>query len=180
MPLVVNTGTDNELVTLFCSGDHSAFAELYRRHRHGLFGYALSLCGDEATAADATQETWLLAIKDAGRLKGVNNVRAYLFVSLRNSVLDRFRREKRERNALAHGKPATMLVKPRDTMTTAEEADRLDQALRRLPDEQREVVLLKIYGELTFAEVAEVLGENPRTVESRHRLALDKLREWLA
>ncbi|MBX3461333.1 MAG: sigma-70 family RNA polymerase sigma factor [Planctomycetes bacterium] len=174
-----NTETDTALVVRYCGGDHAAFAELYQRHRHGLFGYALSLCADEAEAADATQEIWLRAIEDARRLRSVHNVRAYLFAGLRNAVIDRFRRAQRERKALAQGKPATMLVKPRDTMTSAEEADRLDQALRRLPEEQREVVLLKIYGELTFAEIAEVLGENPRTVESRHRLALEKLREWL-
>lgn len=180
VPLVTKTDSDQDLVARFCAGDRDAFAELYRRHRHGLYGYALSMCADEAHAADATQDLWLRLIEDPARLQSARNVRAYLYGGLRNSVLDEFRRRSRERKAIEQGQPATMLVKPRDTMTSGEEADQLDRALRRLPEEQREVVLLKIYGEMTFAEVADVLKENAKTVESRHRLALEKLREWLS
>jgi RNA polymerase sigma-70 factor (ECF subfamily) len=105
-------------------------------------------------------------------------VRAYLYRSLRNRVLDEFRRLKRERGALAQNTPVT-LVKPRDTVASREDAEKLNQALARLPEEQREVVLLRIYGEMKFADIADVLQASTKTVESRHRLALEKLREWL-
>lgn len=170
--------TDDALVARFRRGDGDAFARLYQRHRQGLYGYALSFYGQEAPAADAVQELWLGFLADVENLAGVANVRAYLYRSLRNRVLDEFRRRKRERGALAQNTPVT-LVKPRDTVASREDAEKLNQALARLPEEQREVVLLRIYGEMKFADIADVLQASTKTVESRHRLALEKLREWL-
>lgn len=170
--------TDDALVARFRRGESEAFAKLYDRHRHGLYGYALSFYGQEAPAADAVQELWLGFLADVESLAGVANVRAYLYRSLRNRVLDEFRRQKREANALQQNQVVT-LVKPRDTVASREDAEKLNQALVRLPGEQREVVLLRIYGEMKFADIADVLQTSTKTVESRHRLALEKLREWL-
>jgi RNA polymerase sigma-70 factor (ECF subfamily) len=182
MVVALETGadTDSELVARFCDGDQSAFARLYDRHKNGIYGYALSLCGDETEAADLAQEMWLAMIHAPEKLTGARNVRAYLYGSVRNLMIDGLRKRKRERKTIRMGAPATPLVKPRDGVSSREEAQKVDAALRRLPPEQREVVLLKIYDELTFAEIAEVLEENARTVESRHRLATEKLREWLS
>jgi RNA polymerase sigma-70 factor (ECF subfamily) len=177
--LDTRTDTDAELIARFCKGDLSAFAELYSRHKAGIYGYALGLTGDEQDAADLTQEMWLRIVEDPTRLLRAHHVKAYLYGSVRNQMIDGLRKRQRERRTITEAAPATQLIKPRDTAAGKEEAQRVDKAIRRLPPEQREVVLLKIYGELTFAEIAEVLEENPRTVESRHRLALDKLREWL-
>lgn len=170
--------SDDALVARFRRGDTDAFARLYQRHRHGLYGYALSFYGQEAPAADAVQELWLGFLENIERLAKVANVRAYLYRSLRNRVLDEFRRNKREMNALGETDAIT-LVKPRDTVASREEAEKLNEALMRLPAEQREVVLLRIYGEMKFADIADVLQASTKTVESRHRLALEKLREWL-
>ncbi|MCB9933126.1 MAG: sigma-70 family RNA polymerase sigma factor [Planctomycetes bacterium] len=178
MELETEQQTDDALVARFRRGDRDAFAKLYQRHRHGLYGYALSFYGQEAPAADAVQALWLDFLADVDSLAGVANVRAYLYRSLRNRVLDEFRSRKREANALAQNPPVT-LVRPRDTVTSREDAEKLNEALMRLPEEQREVVLLRIYGEMKFADIADVLQASTKTVESRHRLALEKLREWL-
>jgi RNA polymerase sigma-70 factor, ECF subfamily len=169
--------SDDALVARFRRGDVDAFGELYQRHRRGLYGYALSICNDPARAADAVQELWLRYLEDVDALASVANVRAYLYRSLRNRILDEFRRRQRERNAISRNEPA--LVSPRDEVATQEEADRLNAALRELPEEQREVVLLRVYGDMKFGDIAEVLQVGTRTVESRHRLALEKLRERL-
>jgi RNA polymerase sigma-70 factor (ECF subfamily) len=105
----------------------------------------------------------------------VANVRAYLYRSLRNRVMDGFRKHRREQAPAAQ----LRLVQPVDTVAGREEAERMSAALARLPEEQREVVLLRIYGEMKFGDIAEVLQTSTKTVESRHRLALDKLREML-
>jgi RNA polymerase sigma-70 factor (ECF subfamily) len=171
--------SDDALVARFRRGDGDAFGRLYQRHRHGLYGYALSFYGQEAPAADAVQQLWLGFLENIDSLAAVANVRAYLYRSLRNQVLDEFRRNKREMNALEQA-PDVTLVRPKDTVASKEEAARLNEALRRLPAEQREVVLLRIYGEMKFADIADVLQAGTKTVESRHRLALEKLREWLS
>ncbi|MCB9896295.1 MAG: sigma-70 family RNA polymerase sigma factor [Planctomycetes bacterium] len=178
MELETKQQSDDALVARFRRGEADAFARLYQRHRHGLYGYALSFYGQEAPAADAVQELWLGFLESIDSLAGVANVRAYLYRSLRNQVLDEFRRNKRELNALGQVDAVT-LVKPRDTVASREEAEQLNEALMRLPSEQREVLLLRIYGEMKFADIADVLQASTKTVESRHRLALEKLREWL-
>lgn len=171
--------SDDALVARFRRGDVESFGELYKRHRHGLYGYALSLAHDEAMAADAVQDLWLALIEGVERLASVVNVQGYLYRSLRNRIMDDFRRNRREQKALSGGNPGFLLVKPKDTVVSKEEAGILNEALTRLPQEQLEVVLLRVYGEMKFADIADVLQTNTKTVESRHRLALGKLREWL-
>lgn len=167
--------SDDALVALFRRGDTDAFGQLYQRHRRGLYGYAVSLTGSEAPAADAVQDLWLAFLENVDRLADVANVRAYLYRSLRNKVMDGFRKDKRELP-----QQEARLVQPRDTVAGREEAERMNQALMRLPEEQREVVLLRIYGEMKFNDIAEVLQTSTKTVESRHRLALEKLRQMLS
>jgi RNA polymerase sigma-70 factor (ECF subfamily) len=170
--------TDDALVARFRRGEDAAFGVLYQRHRRGLFGYALSLCGQEAPAADAVQDLWLGFLENMEALAGVANVRAYLYRSLRNKVMDGFRRDRREQNALSL-EPGVKLVRPRDTVAGEEQARRMNEALAKLPEDQREVVLLRIYGEMKFGDIADVLQTSTKTVESRHRLAIEKLRLML-
>ncbi|MBZ0134752.1 MAG: sigma-70 family RNA polymerase sigma factor [Planctomycetes bacterium] len=177
MELETKQQSDDALVARFRRGDVDAFGELYERHRGGLYGYALSLCYEPARAADAVQELWLGFLENVEKLADVANVKAYLYRSLRNRVLDEFRKRQREKKALTGSSPL-VLVRPRDTVASREEADRLNSALQRLSDEQREVILLRMYG-MKFGEIADVLQAATKTVESRHRLALEKLREWL-
>jgi RNA polymerase sigma-70 factor (ECF subfamily) len=68
--------SDDALVARFRRGDGDSFGQLYQRHRRGLFGYAISLCGQEAPAADAVQELWLGFLENVDALGGVANVRA--------------------------------------------------------------------------------------------------------
>lgn len=179
MELETKQLSDDALVARFRRGDADAFAELYQRHRHGLYGYALSLTRDEAQASDVAQELWLSFLESVERLASVVNIQGYLYRSMRNRVMDDFRRKKREQKAIVEGTQPLNLVRPRDTVVSREEAEGLNKALARLPQEQQEVVLLRIYGEMKFADIADVLQTNTKTVESRHRLALEKLREWL-
>lgn len=179
MELETKQESDDALIARFRRGDEDAFARLYKRHRRGLYGYALSFTGREAAAADAVQDLWLSVLEELEKLARVVNVRAYLYRSLRNGLIDEYRRRAREQKALDDGAQPVRLVKPRDTVGSQEEAERLNEALRKLPEEQREVILLRIYGEMKFADIADVLQENTKTVESRHRLALEKLRDSL-
>lgn len=171
--------SDDALVARFIRGDRDAFGALYRRHRRGLYGYALSLSNDEARAGDAVQELWLGFLRDIEKLAAADNVRAYLYRTLRNRLIDEFRRRQRERKALDERTEPMVVVRPRDKAVTREEAARVSDAIASLPDEQREVVLLRVYGDMSFAHIAEVTNENVKTVESRHRLALEKLRKRL-
>ena len=110
---------------------------------------------------------------------------ALFFAAVRSSALDFLRREGRRQNreARAAGELATdaaltpSLAATADAEESAGRAAALEVALGMLPVEQREVLVLKIWSELTFAEIAEVLAINPDTAASRFRYALTALRK---
>lgn len=176
VPAALTEPSDQELLARFESGDAAAFEALYARHRRGLYGFALGVGGDAGSAADAVQDVWLALIQNAARFARAGNVRAYLYKAVRNRVIEYARKRGREAKAVG------VLVKSgaRSEAGAVQDAQELDKALQALPAEQREVVLLRIYEDMQFAEIAQVTGENIKTVESRHRLALEKLRRWLA
>ncbi len=102
-----------------------------------------------------------------------------LYSAVRTTALDLLRGE--HRRARREADPAVEVLREDQPFFDAgieqrETAAVVEEAMRRLPAEQREVLALRIWGELTFAEIAETLGESINTVASRHRYALDALR----
>lgn len=102
-----------------------------------------------------------------------------LYAAVRSAAMDAMRGE--ERRARREGDERVEILRE-DTpffdraIETRERAEGVEHALRRLPEPQREVLVLKIWGELTFAEIAETLGASPNTVASRYRCAIEALR----
>lgn len=166
--------TDGALVAAYLRGDLPSFELLFERHRRGLFGFALGLCGDAALAADAAQDTWLALIEQTAKFAAAQNPRAYLYRAVRNRVAELQRAAGRARRAARAAPPLVKAASGGAGDTAA-----LNAALLELPEDQREVVLLRIYEDMKFTEIAEVTGASVKTVESRHRLALDKLRRTL-
>lgn len=172
--------SEAELLARYQRGDLEAFTQIYERFKAGLYGYALSLCGSAARAQDVTQDVWIKFIERVEKLPPDTRLGAYLYTVLRNRVIDDARRRKSEQKALEHQGKQEALVLPADPVAGAEEAARLNEALAELPEEQRETVLLRLYGAFTFEEMAELTGAPAKTVMSRHRLALEKLRAALS
>jgi RNA polymerase sigma-70 factor (ECF subfamily) len=149
----------------------------------GLFLYARQLCGNNADAADVVQEAFLRVWRKHAH-NGVTepDLPALCYAAVRFVVLDRQRQmARRRRREIAAGEclydqPALF----RSSLEQAEDHAKLQAAILRLPIEQREVVTLKIWGELTFQEIATVTGESANTVASRYRLALAALRKQFA
>jgi RNA polymerase sigma-70 factor (ECF subfamily) len=145
--------------------------EAYDRFGGQLYRHALALTRQTADAEDAVQG---VLVKLAGRLAAREEIRdmeAYLHVAVH-----------REAQRLAGGRrpggPLVDLVAPKNG-ASPEETVMVNQALGGLPPEQREVVMLHIYGGMTFRRIAEVLGIPPDTAASRYRYAREKLKESL-
>jgi RNA polymerase sigma-70 factor (ECF subfamily) len=105
-----------------------------------------------------------------------------LFTTLRTTALDH--RRAQERRARRESDPSAELLRANapffdSTIEQREDAAHIEAALKKLPAEQREVLVLKIWGELTFAQIAETLGASINTVASRHRYGLEALRKTL-
>jgi len=155
---------------------------MLRQCGDGLFLYARQLCRNDADAADIVQEAFLrIWRKHANNGVTETDLPAMCYAAVRYTVLDRQRQAARRwRREAAAGEawyePPPMFVCP---LEQAEERARLEAAICKLPVEQREVLTLKIWGELTFQQIATVTDDSPNTVASRYRLALAALREQL-
>jgi RNA polymerase sigma-70 factor, ECF subfamily len=166
---------DDPLIRGLAQGRENAFAALYDRFADSLFRFAHTLLNSKEDAEDVVQEVFVSLVRSRASLVRVDNLRAYLFASLRNAVAQHSRRRKLDQMTSLE-----RIDEPVDSKTRSTAGDRsfeLEQVLQNLPFEQRELVALKIDGELTFAEIAEVLNISPNTAASRYRYALEKLRE---
>ncbi|MBZ5507528.1 MAG: sigma-70 family RNA polymerase sigma factor [Acidobacteriia bacterium] len=142
---------------------------LYQRHGPALLAYATSLLPDRGLAEDVLHQVFLGLL---GKSELPDEARPYLFRAVRNRALN----SRRNAVRLTSLDDQQWLVKPQGMMEAGLEVER---ALRELPPEQREVVIMRIWGEMTLAEVAKVLDVPANTVASRYRYALDRLRKTL-
>lgn len=142
---------------------------LYRQQGAALLLFASAISGDRDRAQDAIHQVFQKAIEN-GSLSQVTNRKAYLFASVRNAVLN----EVKFRNRNANLDVDSAWFSPPDRDYYGER--NLRRSLRDLPDDQREVIVLHIWGELTFSEIGDVLGISSNTAASRYRYALTKLR----
>jgi RNA polymerase sigma-70 factor, ECF subfamily len=148
---------------------HEKVQELYRQHGPALLAYGASLLGDYAAAEDVLHQLFLklLTMKTPPE-----EPRLYLFKAVRNRCLNVLR----GRTRLASLDHQEWLVKPEGMIEAGLE---VEKAIRELPPEQREVVVMRVWGEMTLAEAAEVLEIPLNTAASRYRYALGKLRTLL-
>ncbi|MBA4387053.1 MAG: sigma-70 family RNA polymerase sigma factor [Verrucomicrobia bacterium] len=137
--------------------------------------YARQWTDSLADAEDAVQEGFIRFWK--ARESGVGDQIAILYVSVKRSALDRRRSETR-RNARERFAAETgdKLYFQKTAIEYEERRQAIEKALEELPDSQREVLVMKIWGELTFKQIAEALGESQNTVASRYRYGLQALR----
>jgi RNA polymerase sigma-70 factor, ECF subfamily len=143
---------------------------LYREHGSALLLCALAICAEHSRAEDAVHQVFFRIIDRKALLKA-ENPKAYLFACVRNTLLND--RKSRERDVTLDEN--IRWFEPPDRDYVAESNLRL--ALQGLPDEQRQIIVLHVWGELTFSEIAGVLNINANTAASRYRYALGKLRE---
>ena len=144
--------------------------QLYRQHGPALLLFGMAITGERGRAQDALHQVFLRLLESAA-LDHVTDVKAYLFAGVRNAILN----DRKARQRSVELVPDSALFDPPNRDYAAEM--NLRRALHTLPDDQRQVTVLHIWGELTFSQIAEVLGISPNTAASRYRYALSKLRE---
>ena len=170
------TDPANRLQAALAAGVPAAYEAAYDRHGAALYRAALRLLADSADAEDAVQDVFVSLVRSRERIARVANLEAYLFVALPRAAARIHRR--RQRLPTAALDPAAA-VDPHAAGPMSDDGDRVERAIRRLSDEQRDVLALKIDGELTFARIGAVLDISPNTAASRYRYALAALRRIL-
>lgn len=170
--------TDEALLCRIAARDETAFHLIYRRHASAVMAVAHRILGDRETAADTTQHTFLRLWKHADSIEPrEGRLRPWLLSVARNAAIDYGRRKRRGFIALARGflQPA-IEPDPAEAVIARANAREASGLLATLSAEQRTVVELAYFGELTQTEIAAVLEIPLGTVKSRLRLALGHLR----
>lgn len=177
--------SDAQLLQAYVAGDAHAFEELYQRHRQRLWAVALRTTGDPDDAADALQDALISVLRNAEGFRGEAAVTSWMHRIVVNASLDRLRRNRSKRLYPLPDDPdvsGNVMVDTTDHVSARELQLTLEEALGRLPDEQRvPIVLVDIEG-FRVDEVAEMLGIPTGTVKSRcarGRARLARELQWL-
>lgn len=180
-----DASSDEALLARYRAGDPAAFEVLYQRHRQGLYRFVLGLCNKAELAEEIYQETWLSLIRSASQPQGRASFRTWLYQIARNRLIDHWRKHG-QRNPLhdsydeqLHGE-TDHAPGPEQQLSLCRDQQRIEAALQDLPEDQREVFLLRAHGDLELPEIASLTQTPLETVKSRFRYALKKLRRLLA
>lgn len=186
MPFVgVTLRTDEQLVERALAGDGDAFGEVVRRWERKIYALAYGITGSVEEARDATQETFINAYRNLPRFRGEAQVSSWLHRIAVNQCISRQRRarvraETGLEDEVEAGREQYISTGTESSPAHASESKQRAVAVRRavasLPQELREVVLMKEFEELTFQEIADALQIPLSTVKSRLYTALKQLR----
>ena len=162
-------------------GDRRAFERIYVTHKDDLLNVAAAMLGDPAAAEDVLHDVFVAFAGRVGALTLTGSLRAYLLAACVNRSRDVLRRRAKEPvSAETCAQPRSNEPGPVDALARKDEGVRVRAALASLPDGQREVVSLHLYGRLKFREIAESVGVSINTAQSRYRYALAALRKALS
>jgi RNA polymerase sigma-70 factor, ECF subfamily len=174
--------SDEALLSLVASSDENALAELYDRFGRIAYGLALRILRDEALAQDAVQDAFLAIWRSADRFLAERaKASTWILTLVHRRAVDLVRHEDRRRaDPLESAPEPTAQTTVEDEATLGFQRRVVQEALRRLPPEQREALELGYYGGLTQSELAEHLGQPLGTIKSRMFTGLSRLRDLVA
>lgn len=172
--------SDEALVLLAARSEQHALAELYDRYCRTAYGLALRVLRDEELAEDAVQEGFLAVWRTAARfVPERGKASTWILTLVHRRAADIVRREQRRRADTLDEAAEPSGASVDEEAWLRLQRERVQHALRQLPDQQREALELAYYGGLTQSELAERLGQPLGTIKSRMFAGLSRLRELL-
>jgi RNA polymerase sigma-70 factor (ECF subfamily) len=160
--------------------DEFDLEQLYDEHAQALYAFALELTRNEADTKDVLQSIFAKLAREPRALQNVRNARAYLLRLAHNAAIDLIRRRAtRDKYADEFGRESEQVFQPASNPDDEGFRLALSDALGELPPDQRMVVHLRLWENLKFEEIADMLGISPNTAGSRYRYGIDKLRKRL-
>ena len=159
----------------------SGLEALYRAQRQGLFSYAVGILGNAQLAEDVVQDVFVSFARAAATFRLTGTLKGYLATCTANRARDVIRRRQcRQATALSDCEELGGRGRgPLEAAIEEEQRRRVQQALDELPYEQREAIVLRLHGDMKFRQVAAAQNVSLKTVQSRYRYGLDKLRTML-
>jgi RNA polymerase sigma-70 factor, ECF subfamily len=181
----VGRSSDEELMRRTQNGDKQAFALLYERYSQSVLSYLYRMLGNVEDVESIGQEVFLRAFRFAATYRYPQKFSTWLFTIARNLAINNSRRRKRSpvRNVTElnlegvemSGDPHAVASRATDDVEKREEIARVLQALEHLPTDQKEVIVLGIFQDLSYAQMEEITGTKAVTLRSRMFHGLKKL-----
>jgi RNA polymerase sigma-70 factor (ECF subfamily) len=181
--------TDSELVQAYSIGNNAAFDTLLNRYQQSLFAYILNVVKDRDLADDIFQETFVKAITTIrqGRYEDTGKFPAWLNRVAHNLIIDHFRRNKAENTVSHDSEEQQHILNSRelsegtieDMIVSNQLTDDIRRLIRRLPDVQRQVLVMRIYRNMSFKEIADKTQVSINTALGRMRYALMNMRRMV-
>jgi RNA polymerase sigma-70 factor, ECF subfamily len=168
----------DELLVWLAREDPTAFAHLYERHVTPIYRYLLARVRDVSDAQDLTAQTFEAALRNIRHFRGEGSFAAWLTVIARNKAVNFYRARREIPLDALHDLPGGM-ESPEDIVGQKLRLERVLSVLESLKPERAEVVRLRIFGELSTAETAEVMGRSEAAVKMLLNRALQDLRQRL-
>jgi RNA polymerase sigma-70 factor (ECF subfamily) len=173
---------DRLLVTRCREGNRDALRRIYEKYRDSLLILAIALSHDVSLAEDAVHDVFVAFAQNIAGFKLTGSLKAYLARCVANRVRDLMRSRQSQARALNSKQASSAgvdLNEPGTLIACNEELLLLSSALAELSDEQREVIVLHIHGQMRFRIIAKSLGISVNTVKGRYRYGIRKLRSIL-
>ena len=180
--------SDQELVQSYIKGDHSAIEVLINRHRSKVYTYILLTIKNQQLAEDLFQETFIKVIQSlrSGKYKDNGKFLSWVIRIAHNLIIDHFRKEK-QMNTLSNDETEVDLFNSKklsdsnieELIIHGQIRSEIRTLINELPEDQREVVLLRHYGGLSFKEIADQTDVSINTALGRMRYALINLRKLI-
>ena len=183
-----NLVNDQELVQAYIKGDQSAIETLINRHRSKVYTYILLTIKNQPLAEDLFQETFIKVIQSlrGGKYRDNGRFLSWVIRIAHNLIIDHFRKEK-QMNSVSNDDSEVDLFNSKklsdsnieEIIVNSQIKAEIRTLINELPDDQREVVLLRHYGELSFKEIADQTDVSINTALGRMRYALINLRKFI-
>lgn len=173
------TRTDEELMAAYAAGEQAAFAELFERYAPRLLRMMRRRVSLAEDADDLVQQTFLQLHRARADFDPTRRLRPWLWTIAANLQREYFRRRQRRPETSLEVEPEARNGRPNGAVERADQAARVRAALSSLPSGQREVIQLHWFEELSFPEIAEVLGVGLSAVKVRAHRGYRALREVL-
>lgn len=171
---------EDRLLVLRCKrGSKTALERIYQKYRADLMILAVALLNETSAAEDAVHDVFVAFVQNLDKFRLTGSLKGYLLTCVANRARNQLRSGRTHAAKLAdpHNRPPESETPP-DPIVCNEQLQQLRDAMAHLPYEQREVLMLRSQGNITFDRMAHELGISVNTAKSRYRYGLDKLQSF--
>jgi RNA polymerase sigma-70 factor (ECF subfamily) len=170
---------DQELVRQAQAGDMAAFEELVRRHQRGLFSYLYRMCRNTSDAEEMAQAAMVRAWEKLAGFRGASSFKTWLY-RIGTNLCFNLRTRRKPTEELSETMAAPDRERPEQAFRQKVREDAVRTALAELPADQRAALVLSVYQDMSYREIAETLGKTVRAVDSLLFRAKSNVRKALA